>query len=76
MKYSVERQGVPEMAQDARAAATLLPGEEVAVRTRFDGTWAEGYRVCREEDGRYLVERCSDGFELPVDFDVEELRPS
>lgn len=54
----------------------LLPGEQVAVRTRFDGTWADGYRVCREQDGRYLIERCSDGFELPADFDVDELRPS
>ena len=62
------------MAHDRRTA-TLPPGEPVAVRTRFDGTWAEGYRVCRERDGRYLVERCSDGFELPEDFDIDELRP-
>lgn len=63
------------MAQ-GRAQRTLLPGEPVDVRTRFDGTWAEGYRVCRERGGRYLVARCSDGFELPEDFDVDELRPA
>jgi hypothetical protein len=64
------------MAHESRDATMLLPGEPVAVRTRFDGTWADGYRVCREQDGRYLVERCSDGFELPTDFDAEELRKS
>lgn len=64
------------MARGARPTSTLAPGEAVAVRTRFDGTWADGYRVIRELEGRYLVERCSDGFELPVDFDVEELRPT
>lgn len=64
------------MADDSGAAASLLvPGNLVAVRKRFDGTWAEGFRVCRERRGRYLVERCSDGFELPVAFDVAELRP-
>ncbi len=54
----------------------LVPGQSIAVRTRFDGEWAEGFRVCRECDGRYVVERCSDGFELPVDFDDAEVRPT
>jgi hypothetical protein len=63
------------MAQEPRASAQLLPGRSVDVRTRFDGTWAEGYRVCAERGGRYVVERCSDGFELPADFDLAELRP-
>ena len=64
------------MTKEERPGSALLPGEHVSVRTRFDGTWADGYQVCREQDGRYLVQRCSDGFELPADFDVEELRPS
>ena len=65
------------MVDELRAAsASLVPGEEVAVRTRFDGTWAEGFRVCRERGGRYLVERCSDGCELPADFALAELRPT
>jgi hypothetical protein len=65
------------MADDPRAASVVLvPGKPVAVRTRFDGTWAEGFRVCRERGGRYLVERCSDGSELPADFDGAELRPT
>jgi hypothetical protein len=65
------------MAHEPGAASKLLvPGEPVAVRTRFDGTWAEGFRVCRERGGRYLVERCSDGSELPSDFDSAELRPA
>lgn len=64
------------MGRDEGPFSALQPGEHVAVRTRFDGTWAEGYRVCREHEGRYLVERCSDGFELPADFDPDELRPS
>ena len=44
-------------------------GNPVEVRTRFDGTWVPGYRVCGERSGRYVIERCSDGFELPADFD-------
>lgn len=65
------------MAHGARAAAEkLVPGNPVEVRTRFDGTWVPGYRVCAERDGRYLLERCSDGVELPVDFDLAELRPT
>lgn len=64
------------MANDPRAAsAALVPGKPVLVRNRFDGTWAEGFRVCRERGGRYLVERCSDGFELPADFEPGDLRP-
>ena len=65
------------MTHGTRAASVqLLPGNPVEVRTRFDGTWVQGYRVCGERGGRYLVERCSDGFELPVDFDLAELRPT
>lgn len=64
------------MAHEIRPALVLQPGEAVSVRTRFDGTWADGYRICGEQGGRYLVERCSDGFELPDGFDVAELRPS
>jgi hypothetical protein len=72
----IDREGGPVMAHDPGAAsASLVPGRQVAVRTRFDGTWAEGFRVCRERGGRYLVERCSDGSELPSDFDVADLRP-
>jgi|GEM_PF-2091713 hypothetical protein len=64
------------MTDDLQATSALLaPGRPVAVRTRFDGTWAEGFRVCRERAGRYRVERCSDGIELPEDFDVADLRP-
>ncbi len=62
------------MGRDEGTTATLQPGEHVAVRTRFDGTWAEGYEVCGEQGGRYLVARRSDGFELPDDFDPDELR--
>lgn len=65
------------MAHDPRGTPeALVPGLPVAVRTRFDGTWAEGFRVCRERRGRYLVERCSDGTELPGDFDIADLRPT
>jgi hypothetical protein len=65
------------MAHDPRAVPTSLrPGNPVAVRTHFDGTWAEGFRVCRQRGGRYLVERCSDGAELPADFDITDLRPA
>jgi hypothetical protein len=63
------------MAHGTRAAtAQLVPGNPVEVRTRFDGTWVPGYRICGERSGRYLIERCSDGVELPVDFDLAELR--
>lgn len=63
------------MTQDERAQTEPFEaGSAVAVRTRFDGTWADGYRICREQGGRYQVERCSDGVELPVEFDSAELR--
>jgi hypothetical protein len=63
------------MTEDARAQTEPLEaGNTVAVRTRFDGTWADGYRICRERGGRYQVERCSDGVELPATFESEELR--
>lgn len=64
------------MADHPRAVSVVLvPGRPVAVRTRFDGSWAEGFRVSRELRGRYRVERCSDGVELPGDFASAELRP-
>lgn len=63
------------MVDDAGAQTEPLEaGNTVAVRTRFDGTWADGFRICREHDGRYQVERCSDGVELPAHFDSAELR--
>jgi hypothetical protein len=58
------------------APLPLTPGESVAVRTRFDGTWADGFRVRWEHEGSYVVERCSDGFVLPADFSAADVRPT
>lgn len=46
------------------------------MRTRFDGTWADGFRVRWEHEGSYVVERCSDGFVLPADFSAADVRPT
>lgn len=52
----------------------LRKGTKVEVRNRFDGSWAHGFEVAGEEDGRYLVMRLSDGEVLPVPFAEDEVR--
>lgn len=52
------------------------PGRPVAVRNRFTGRFAAGFRI---EDattpGAYRVRRLSDDAVLPAVFSPEELRP-
>ena len=55
-------------------------GTPVRVRTRFEQSWAggfevaEGRRPAEAEPPRYRVRRTSDGFVVPADFSVDEVR--
>lgn len=55
----------------------LRTGTTVAVRTRFDGTWADGFEIADSgDDGRgpYRVRRRGDDAVLPARFPAEEVR--
>lgn len=58
---------VPEPEADEDEA--FEPGTRIDVRDRFQGTWSRGFAV-REvtEDGRYRVQRVSDGSVVPGTF--------
>lgn len=51
-------------------------GERVAVRTRYNGSWADGFEIVSIEDGGYRVRRTSDGAVLPVTTPANDLRPA
>jgi hypothetical protein len=57
----------------------MMVGMNVEVLTRFQRTWARGFRIARVLDdddcSRYEVERRVDGVVLPTAFVTEELRP-
>jgi hypothetical protein len=52
----------------------------VEVRTRFDGGWSSGFEIesaeVDDDEVRYRVRRCSDGYLLPALFAPQDLRPS
>ena len=59
----------------ARLAETMLPaGTKVEVRRRFDAKWSKGFVVSGMTRDGYLVRRPSDGEELPVIIDAEDVR--
>lgn len=66
----------PSAASDevAIAADSLDVGTEVEVRCRFDRSWARGFVVTRRDDDGYRLSRTGDGDELPVAFDIDDLR--
>jgi CRP-like cAMP-binding protein len=53
-------------------------GATVAVRSRFDGTWVEGFEIAdvdlADASPRIQVRRHSDGAVLPVFFDIGDIR--
>lgn len=65
----VQQSGVP-------ADDTLAPGTKVEVRRRFDAHWARGFEVVSATPAGYRVRRLSDGAELPVEFDEDDVRPA
>jgi hypothetical protein len=56
------------------------PGLAVAVRSRFENTWSQGFEVAEVHttDGHveFQVRRLSDGFVLPVLFGEDEVTPA
>jgi hypothetical protein len=44
------------------------------VRNRYDGSWAEGFRVVEERPSGVRLERLSDGVVLPEEFPTEDVR--
>ena len=56
-------------------------GDRVEVRTRFDGSWARGFRIAEvrrsdEEPMRIALRRESDGVILPTLFAGPDVRPA
>jgi len=49
-------------------------GNEIEVRSRFDGRWVRGFEVASLDNDRYLVRRRSDGAVLPVPFLADDVR--
>ena len=54
---------------------SLAPGERVEVRKRFDASWARGFELAEVTDTGVRVRRLSDGEILPIEFDLEDVRP-
>ena len=57
----------------------IAPETPVAVRTRYDGSWAEGFEVAAvrsEEADPYVVRRTSDSAVLPAQFSTDDIRPT
>ena len=57
---------------------SVRPGTHVEVRSRFESRWSRGFEVSEivQHDGRdqFRLRRRSDGSELPVLFDADDLR--
>ena len=49
-------------------------GEDVEVRTHYDGSWSKGFRVVEVVPHGYLVRRRSDGGLLPAVIPAGEVR--
>ena len=61
-------------ATDAQAVERLEPGTRVEVRRRFDQHWSRGFEVVAAVEDGYRLKRQSDGTELPVVLDEDEVR--
>ncbi len=55
---------------------SLASGQSVEVRTRFDGSWSEGFRIAYSTNDGYRVRRASDDMELPDVFPPDQVRPA
>jgi hypothetical protein len=59
----------------ALLSGSMLPaGTKVEVRRKFDAKWSKGFVVSAVTPDGYLVRRPSDGEELPVIIDAEDVR--
>jgi hypothetical protein len=55
-------------------SALLEPGTEVEVRSKFENRWARGFEIIEPTNTGYRLRRLSDGEELPVIFDFDNVR--
>jgi hypothetical protein len=60
---------------DVPTATALEVGTRVEVRKRFDASWARGFEVVDQSEQGYRLRRLSDGSELPLVFDPDDVRP-
>jgi hypothetical protein len=64
--------------QRPRDEGDLIEGQAVQVRCRFDGNWTSGFVICdvrRDGSGVHVrIRRVSDGAELPLLFDRDDVR--
>ncbi len=54
----------------------LAPGTRVDVRTRFEGSWANGFEIADNSNEGYVLKRLSDGSLIPMEFPPSEVRES
>jgi hypothetical protein len=55
----------------------VKPGTHVEVRSRFEDRWSRGFEVAAvvgEDHPQFRIRRRSDGSELPVLFEQDDLR--
>ena len=55
-------------------SALLTSGTHVEIKSTFEPRWATGFEVIDHTDAGYRVRRLSDGEELPVIFDFNDVR--
>jgi hypothetical protein len=61
--------------EEGAPSGSWVPGRHVAVRNRFNGNWARGFRIDGTVGPRgYRIRRVSDDAVLPVAFPPEDLR--
>jgi hypothetical protein len=75
VKNAAGRTGVSDTEHQPQVSSHRYPaGTRVEVRSRFDGTWANGFEVAEAVADGYRVRRLSDGTLLPAVFDDDEVR--
>ena len=55
-------------------SAVLTAGTRVEVRTRYQGSWTDGFEIFRTTDAGYVLRRESDGYVLPIVFIGDDVR--
>jgi hypothetical protein len=49
-------------------------GDQVELRSRFEGTWSSGFEIAAVVDGGYSVRRTYDGELLPAPTGTDDIR--
>jgi hypothetical protein len=59
---------------DLNARTPLVPGTQVDVRNRYQGTWVRGFEVAEFTEQGYRIRRLSDGSILGELFSRDDVR--